>query len=267
MCAFELQPRGICNDNDCRSQHFRELPKTEKVIIDDLTGYYEGENISQQRHYREGLHRLLGDLEMNGRDSFLEKFEDIKKYRDTFVARSQNDGTGAPRVVFTNEHRPLTDDWYTSPPARESESDYVSESLPTPRMPTSSSSGPDDDQQQIYPTSPELEDEDEDGDYFSPSFASHHEKDENEKYENYDERMKSCHESDDQYAELSESESESTTSENGDEQKNIATIRSSTEFASINHEERQEIVQEQQEEEQDVYAPFGYVGRILNWFL
>ncbi|CAI2184365.1 10185_t:CDS:2 [Funneliformis geosporum] len=266
MCAFELQPRGICNDDDCRSQHFRELPKTEKMIINDLTGYYEGENISQQRHYREGLHRLLGDLEMNGRDSFLEKFEDIRKYRDTFVARSQNDGTGAPRVVFTNEHRPLTNDWYISLPARESESDYVSESLPTPRMPTSSSSGPDDDHQQIYPTSPELEDEDDDGDYFSPPL---HEKNEDEKYENFDESMETCHESDDQYAELSESESESAASGNGNEQKNIANIRSSTEFASINNEvhERQEIVPEQQREEQEVYAPFGYVGRIINWFL
>ncbi|CAB4409062.1 unnamed protein product [Rhizophagus irregularis] len=283
ICAFELQPRGICNDDDCRSQHFRDLLMNENEVIDDLAGYYEGENLTQQRHYREGLHRLLNDLEMSGRNTFLTKFEEIKKYRDSFVARSLNDGTGAPRVVFINEHRPLADEWYNSPPVCESESDYVSESLPTPRMPTSLSSGQDDDQQQIYPTSPELEDDDDDGDYFSSSATRHKKKDdeENVKYESYSEEMEMGNESDDQFAELRESESaysESDTSSEKDDdeseeenvdEKGAVDVRS-TEFVSTNHgevEEQQQLQRQRQEQQGErAYAPLGYVGRIINWF-
>jgi hypothetical protein len=236
----------------------------ESEVIDDLSGYYEGENFQQQRLYREGLNRLLGDLEMSGRDTFFDKFEEIKKYRNMFVSRSQNDGTGAPRVVFINGNRPLADDWYISPPICESESDYVSESLPTPRMPTSLSSGQDDDQQQIYPTSPELEDEDDDGDYFSPSSAPHHREEDddgNENYENYDE-VEIGNESEDQFAELSESES--ATSEKDEDGRGAAGLP--TEFA---HDEGRERRQEERHEHQEeqAYAPFGYVGRIINWFL
>ncbi|GES77520.1 hypothetical protein GLOIN_2v1565205 [Rhizophagus clarus] len=279
ICAFELQPRGICNDDDCRSQHFRDLPMTENEVIDDLTGYYEGENLTQQRHYREGLHKLLNDLEMSGRSTFLAKFEEIKKYRDTFVARSLNDGTGAPRIVFINERRPLVDEWYTSPPACESESDYVSESLPTPRMPTSLSSGQDDDQQQIYPTSPELEDEDDDGDYFSSSATRHKKKDdeENVKYESYGEEMEMGNESDDQFAELRESESaysESVTSSEKDDDESeeenvgekVAVDVGATEFISTNHGEVEEQQQRHEQQGERAYAPLGYVGRIFNWF-
>lgn len=239
----------------------------ENEVIDDLTGYYEGENFQQQRLYREGLNRLLGELEMSGRGTFFDKFEEIKKYRDMFISRSQNDGTGAPRVVFINGHRPLADDWYISPPICESESDYVSESLPTPRMPTSLSSEQDDDQQQIYPTSPELEDEDDDGDYFSPSSAPRHrDDDENENYESYDEEVEIGNESDDQFAELSESES--ATSEKDEDGRDAAGLP--IEFASANYDEGQERQQEERhehQEEEQAYAPFGYVGRIINWFL
>jgi hypothetical protein len=167
----------------------------------------------------------------------------------------------------------LADDWYISPPIGESESDYVSESLPTPRMPTSTSlsSGQDDDQQQIYPTSPELDDDD-DGDYFSPSSATRHKEeednDENVKYESYDEEM----ESDDQFAELSESDSsdsESATSEkdeNVDEQDDIGAV-TLTEFVSADH---GEVGQERQQgrggQQEEPNAPLGYVGRFINWF-
>jgi hypothetical protein len=221
---------------------------------------------------------------MSGRNTFLAKFEEIKKYRDTFVARSLNDGTGAPRVVFINEHRPLADEWYISPPVCESESDYVSESLPTPRMPTSLSSGQDDDQQQIYPTSPELEDEDDDGDYFSSSTTRHKKKDdeENVKYESYGEEVEMGNESDDQFAELRESESayseSNTSSEKDDDESEEENVDGkdtvdfgSTEFVSTNNgevEEQQQLQRQRHEQQGErAYAPLGYVGRIINWFL
>ncbi|RIB12872.1 hypothetical protein C2G38_1884558, partial [Gigaspora rosea] len=85
MCVFESQNRGRCNDDECTSQHWRDLPMSDEELISDMASYYEGRTPTEQQEYRSGLEVLLNKLRAEGKTNVDEIIDAIVIYRQEFV--------------------------------------------------------------------------------------------------------------------------------------------------------------------------------------
>ncbi|CAG8772626.1 10952_t:CDS:2, partial [Acaulospora morrowiae] len=138
LCMFETQRRGRCNDDQCLSQHFRDLPLNDHELVQDLLSYYEGCTDEQKIEYREGLKSLYDKMKEEKWDvnTCIDAMID---YRTEFNARHRSDYLDplkhVPRRIVFNKKRPLSDPLDCEDDrASTSEEEYSSESLPTPEI-------------------------------------------------------------------------------------------------------------------------------------
>ncbi|CAG8766626.1 7580_t:CDS:2 [Gigaspora margarita] len=134
MCVFESQNRGRCNDDECTSQHWRDLPMSDEELISDMASYYEGRTPTEQQEYRSGLEVLLNKLRAEGKTNVDEIIDAIVIYRQEFVSNNPFDNFEAPRIIFYNKKKPLGQAIDNEETSSAYDTGYVSESLPTPEI-------------------------------------------------------------------------------------------------------------------------------------
>ncbi|CAG8569365.1 6904_t:CDS:2, partial [Cetraspora pellucida] len=94
MCVFESQSRGHCNDDECTSQHWRDLQMSDKELISDMSSYYERCTPIEQQEYHFSLEALLNKLCAEGKTN-------------EFVSNHPFDNFEAPCIVFFNNKKQL----------------------------------------------------------------------------------------------------------------------------------------------------------------
>ncbi|PWW78934.1 hypothetical protein C7212DRAFT_361780 [Tuber magnatum] len=84
MCMFEFNG-GICNDQTCSNQHFRELEVSDADILVELASAKEGKTEAEQALYNQGLREEIEKLKAQGIKDFMTVIAGIVAYRRKFL--------------------------------------------------------------------------------------------------------------------------------------------------------------------------------------
>ncbi|CAG8513501.1 4962_t:CDS:2 [Ambispora gerdemannii] len=105
FCVFETFPGGVCNDEYCQSQHFRDITMTEEKIIADMASYVEGTDVYLRQTYRNDVAQLIKEYKANGSTDFNGLIEVIVAYRRDFLGKIERyQSFESPRIIcFTKE--------------------------------------------------------------------------------------------------------------------------------------------------------------------
>ncbi|CAG8526679.1 6128_t:CDS:2 [Ambispora leptoticha] len=105
FCVFETFPGGVCNDEYCQSQHFRDITMTEEKIIADMASYVEGTDVFLRQTYRNEVAQLIKEYKVNGGTDFNGLIGAIVAYRRDFLGKIERyQSFESPRIIcFTKE--------------------------------------------------------------------------------------------------------------------------------------------------------------------
>ncbi|KAI9793568.1 MAG: hypothetical protein M1816_008001 [Peltula sp. TS41687] len=84
LCTYEVSG-GICNDNSCGGQHFRDMGLSDDRILAQIVSVREGSTMQEESQYMDGLRQALKELRVNKVKDISTVASKIAAYRSTFL--------------------------------------------------------------------------------------------------------------------------------------------------------------------------------------
>nr|KMM67798.1 hypothetical protein CPAG_04131 [Coccidioides posadasii RMSCC 3488] len=84
LCEFEVSG-GICNDQSCQNQHFRDMILSDDKILVEMGSLREGKTPADREEYVTGLKRIINDMRRDKVKDFNTVATEIAAYRRRFL--------------------------------------------------------------------------------------------------------------------------------------------------------------------------------------